>query len=349
MEEADIVNAAITALRNQGLDADVTAQDAPLREGRLRADAVARIGVDGRTTEYIVEAKRRLTPAMLGAVIAHLDRLKGEDNRPQVLVTDYVTPPLADRLKAMNTQFADAAGNAFLRLPGAMVWITGRRPLGNIVGDRVPRAFQPTGIKLLFGLFCLPDLATAPYREIADKTKTALGTINWVMRDLREMGYLNVARRNRKLNTTKGMLDEWALAYARTLRPRLLIARYRATTFADWQQWKLHRYEAQWGGEPAGAILTQHLRPGLLTIYARQVPGRMIVDHKLATAVEHNIDGGVIEFRNRFWEFDVRTDTPLVVPPALVYADLLATGDARCIETAKRVYDGNLARLFPER
>jgi hypothetical protein len=347
--EPHILDAVIAALRNQGIYAEITERDVPLHAPARRADAVARIGLDGHVVEYLIEAKRRLTPAMLGATLAQLEQIKAQDTRPQILVTDYITPPLAERLKETKTQFADTAGNAYLRLPGLLIWVTGKKPFEDVIADRAPRAFQPTGIKLLFGLMCLPELAAAPYREIAEKTKTALGTINWVMRDLRDMGYLNVARRNRRLNTTKRMLDEWALAYARTLRPKLLIGRYRAQTFADWQQWPLEKHEALWGGEPAGALLTQYLKPGVLTIYAKQVPGRLVLDRKLTTVIDRNTDDGVVEFRERFWEFDVRADIPLVVPPALVYADLLATGDARCIETAKLVYGGNLARLFPER
>jgi hypothetical protein len=168
------------------------------------------------------------------------------------------------------------------------------------------------------------------------------------MRDLREMGYLAAVKRNRRLNATKRMLDEWALAYARTLRPKMLMGRYRAPTVTDWQQWPLEKHEALWGGEPAGALLTQYLKPGILTIYGKQVPGRMVLDRKLATVLDRRVEDGLVEFRNKFWEFDVPVGIPQVVPPALAYADLLATGDARCIETARLVYDGNLARFFPE-
>jgi len=346
--EAAILDAAMTALRNQGLDAEVTARDVPLRATHRRVDALARLGVDGRTVEYLIEAKRRLTPATLGATLAQLDQLRAHDNRPQVLVTDYVTPPLAEQLKVMNTQFADAAGNAYLRLPGMLVWVTGKKPQGTVTGDRIPRAFQPTGIKLLFGLICQPELAAAPYREIADKTGTALGTINWVMRDLRELGFLTVLKRVRRLHATKRMLDEWALAYARTLRPKLLIGRYRAPTLQDWQQWQPEKEGALWGGEPAAALLTQYLRPGILTFYTKKIPGRMILDHKLTTATHQMTDDYIVEIRNKFWDFDVPMDKPHIVPPTLVYADLLATGDGRCIETARMVYDGHLARLFPE-
>ena len=37
---------------------------------------------------------------------------------------------------------------------------------------------------------------------------------------------------------------------------------------------------------------------------------------------------------------------PDVVPPALIYADLLATGDDRCRETAGMVYDKYLAKTI---
>jgi hypothetical protein len=165
---------------------------------------------------------------------------------------------------------------------------------------------------------------------------------------LRELRFLTVLKRVRRLHATKRMLDEWALAYARTLRPKLLIARYRAPMLQDWQQWQPEKEGALWGGEPAAAILTQYLRPGILTFYTKKIPGRMILDRKMTVVPNRLTEDPIIEFRNKFWDFDVPPmDKPHIVPPALVYADLLATGDGRCIETARMVYDGYLARLFP--
>ena len=345
----DLIDAVMIALRGQGLAAKIKRREVPLQATARRADALARIGIDGHEIDYLVEAKRQLTPALLGGTVAQLAQMRNHDKRPQLLVTDYVTPPLAERLREMDMQFADAAGNAYLRPAGALIWVTGRKPQETIRTDRTPRAFQPTGIKLLFGLICMPELAATPYREIADKTGTALGTINWVMRDLQEMRYLTAIKHKRRLNATKRMLDEWALAYARTLRPKLLLGRYRTPTAREWQQWDVQKEQALWGGEPAGALLTDYLRPGMLTIYAKQVPARMIFDQKLTLVPNHRTEeDGIVEFRNRFWNFDVPADKPNTVPAALVYADLLATGDARCIETARKIYDGYLARLFAE-
>lgn len=343
-----LIDAAMTALRGQGLDAKVKREAASLRGTNIRADAIATIGIDGRTTEYLVEAKRRLTPALLGGALAQLAQMRTHDKRAQLLVTDYVTPPLAERLRETNTQFADAAGNAYLRPAGTLVWVTGRKPQEVAVTDRTRRAFQPTGLKVLFGLICIPELVGAPYREIAEQTGTALGTINWVMRDLQEMRYLTVIKRTRRLNATKRLLDEWTLAYTHTLRPKLVIGRYRTPTIQGWEDWKLGKDGTLWGGEPAGALLTGYLKPGTLTLYAKQVPPRMIVDHKLLVAPDRMAENGTVEFRQRFWDFDVPTRKPNIAPPVLVYADLLATGDARCIETARKIHDEYLARLFAE-
>ena len=58
-------------------------------------------------------------------------------------------------------------------------------------------------------------------------------------------------------------------------------------------------------------------------------------------------NGAVLEWRKPFWGALPAAARPGTVHPVLVYADLLATGDARCIETAKLVYDEHLAGLLP--
>jgi hypothetical protein len=48
-----------------------------------------------------------------------------------------------------------------------------------------------------------------------------------------------------------------------------------------------------------------------------------------------------VEILRRFWQFG--NPDPELAPTLLVYADLLAIGDARCLETAKLLYDQILA------
>jgi hypothetical protein len=341
--ETEVLKNALKRLENHGLTATVERNHPAL--GRTRADALVRLAYGKqRNTLYAVEVKRWVTPANIGAIVTRLREL----GPAALLVTDYVTPQVGERLKQLDVAFADAAGNAYLRGPNFLVWLIGQKPREIHKPPRPGRAWQPTGLKVIFALLCHPDWIALGYRELAARAGVANGTVGWVMRDLQEMRYLTVVKRTRRLNATKRMLDEWALAYARTLRPRLLIGRYQAPTLQDWKEWHPEKEGALWGGEPAAALLTEYLRPGVLTLYAKQVPGRLVLDHKLTAAPNHLVKEHVVDFRQRFWDFDVAADKPHTVPPALVYADLLATGDARCIETARKLYDGNLDRLFAE-
>lgn len=47
--------------------------------------------------------KKGPRPATLGAVLHQI----GHTGKPPLLITDYVTPPLAERLKARNIAFLD--------------------------------------------------------------------------------------------------------------------------------------------------------------------------------------------------------------------------------------------------
>ncbi len=87
--------------------------------------------------------------------------------------------------------------------------------------------------------------------------------------------------------------------------------------------------------DPAAALLTQHLRPEIITVYGDthfEALARKI--HPVKD--EH----GNLEVLQKFWNFKPAAENVKnypVVPPLLIYADLVATGDARNLETAKMI------------
>lgn len=91
------------------------------------------------------------------------------------------------------------------------------------------------------------------------------------------------------------------------------------------------------GGEGAAARLTHHLRPETLTFFGEELNPRFQVDYHLKAD-----PAGEVEILYRFWNFNYKD--PALAPSLLVYADLLAIGDARCLETAKRLYHDILAQ-----
>ena len=55
---------------------------------------------------------------------------------------------------------------------------------------------------------------------------------------------------------------------------------------------------------------------------------------------------GDIEIVQRFWNFEDPNDKEGMVPDILIYADLLATGEGRNIETAGIIYEQRIKRYL---
>jgi hypothetical protein len=298
-----------------------------------RADTLVGLRFGGLDIRYVVEIKRGIRPAALGAVIHQLRRHRP----PALLVADYVTPPLADKLQTEGIEFIDTAGNAFLNHPPLLVFVEGRRRTGEPPASERGRAFQATGLQVLFALLARPELVDRPYRMIATRAGVAHGTVGWVMAELVAQGYVATIQGHRRLIDGDRLLDRWVEAYARTLRPKLLLGRFRGD-LARLDANALRKKDLLVGGEPAAARLTRHLRPGTATFYAEEIQTDVIVGLTLRAD-----DRGNVDFRRRFWAF--RGEVPGLVPTLLVYADLLAIGEARCLETAELLRDQIRDRL----
>lgn len=296
------------------------------------ADAVIQIGRGRQTKTYLAEVKRGLRPATLGAALHQIERY----DKPGLLIADYVTPPMAEKLKARGIAFLDAAGNAFLDQPPIYIWVKGER-LKEQTATTIGRAFRQGGLKVLFALLCYPEWVDRPYREIAAEAGVAHGTVGWVMTDLRKLGFVADVDQKRRLLQRERLLQQWTEAYARTLRPKLVIQRYRTDAAEWWKKLDARKYDIQLGGEAAAAKITGHLRPETVTLYTRKVDPRLLLDFQLKIE-----PAGPVEFVERFWALE--TGNEATVPLPLVYADLVMSGDARCLEAAdliyKRIVDG---------
>lgn len=327
-----LVTKALEHVRDYGVAMTVATE--PTINGR-RLDAVVTVTAGKHPIRYAVEAKHRLTPETLGTALAQLDHYDG----PKLLVTDYITPPLAAKLRVRGVAYADTVGNAFIHQPPVHVWVEGCKPDAPTAYQRTTRVFQPAGIKVTLALLCKPELAAAPVRVLATAGNVALGTVVRFLHDLRAAGYLAVLGRKRTLLRRRELLDRWTDAYIEVLRPKLQPKRFLATNRNWWKGAKLDEVDALLGGEPAANRLTGFLKPEKTTIYVRQGIAPLI---GLGVFLPARDDWNT-EFVPVFWNFDDALETKGTVPAPLVYADLMATGDDRCIETAKLIYEKYLA------
>jgi hypothetical protein len=333
-EEEQILLQALEAFKQAtGKEAAVLKTAVRLPQGV--ADAEIRLA-DGE--KRIVEVRRHITPATLGAAVEQLARFE----KPGVLVVQYMTPPMAERLKALDVAFLDTAGNAYINTPKLFVYITGRKPQALAPREKRVRALRPTGLKVIFVLLCQPELVNAPYRDIAAAAGVALGTVGWVFNDLRRLGYITETKaRGRVYEDRGGLIDRWVEAYAHQLRPAIKPQRYRVADANWWKTEDLAKLDMWLGGEPAAAILTKHLRPEVVTVYG-DTQFAALARKVRAVKDEH----GNLEVLQKFWAFELPQDAkqPPLVPPLLIYADLVATADARNIETAQIIRERYLDR-----
>lgn len=288
--------------------------------------------------EYIYEIKPNLTHTNLGPITARLAALPEKT----ILITRYANPKIADKLKALDTQFIDAAGNAYLNDPPLFVFITGRKPVEPEYKEPVGRAFNPAGLRILFTLLCNPDLKEEPLRTIAQAAKVALGTVAGIVEELKRRGFLAIINKNEKRLVHKDtLLEKWVLNYPEKLKPQLLIGRYEAQDPFWWKRAEIEELGAYWGGETAAELLTHYLRAEETTIYTARPINKLLAKYRLRRHPKGNI-----KIYKTFWNFTHEDQYKNIVPPLLIYADLLATGDARNIETARMIYDEQLTDLI---
>lgn len=368
-----LLKQALFAIKEYGLRADIRSEETTDAAGPLFLD----LGKGSHTQTYVCDSRRKLSAPMAGALITQLRQLAANAAYPALLVADYIAPRLGELLRAAGQEYIDAVGNAWLNSGPFLILCSGNGPApkgspafiaakhgiseasagsnplsaaemaARYGASLFPRSITPAGIKLLFALISESSLAQATYRDLAAAAGVSLGALTQALSDLQHHGYLSITGRTRQLLASRRLLDDWALMYARTLRPKYLLRTLTGAATSTWEAWSLENDAALWGGEPAAQLRVGFLRPEVLTIYAPKLPSRLIIDQGLKAAAPGATDR-LVEIRQIFWGTALLEGrSARAVPAALVYADLLATGDARCIETAQKLYEQELAGLFP--
>lgn len=289
-------------------------------------------GPSGVERSYDVLARTAVTTASVAA-------LRTDPDRPLLVVADHVADSAAEVLRARDVAFVDTAGNMHLTMPGVLIDVRGRRRVKPAVAadDDPSGVFTPRGLRVLLSLLSDRSTAGAPLRVTAERSGASLGTVQGVVKGLERQGHLEGAGRRRELRGTRRLFDRWVEAYLLRLGPRLTTYRFSGPDGSWWQRADstLADDDALWGGETAAAVLDGWLRPAVTTIYARGLPRHTVVAHRL-----RRDEAGDVVVRDRFWNWEP-SGAQRTTPSPLVYADLIATGDPRCLEAATRLREND--------
>lgn len=305
-----------------------------------QGDFLLRIALPGKKLRYQAEVKANITKAGLALLLMK----KGKYAQNPLLVTRYVNPQMAEELKTEGLEFIDAAGNAYINQPPVYIYVKGNKPPDGIMQPRGKATFKPTGLKVIYAFLCNPGLENKPYRDIAVQADVALGTVGWLMRELKDRGYLlDMGKRGNKIMQREALLQRWVEAYPERLKPKLELGRFQGE-HGWWDQTKLRQDVALWGGEVAAARLTQYLKPQIATVYTtEQTLNKVLLENRLKKDPKGNV-----EVIRKFWGPGNNFQREDMVHPILIYADLVATGNERNKETARMIYDQHIAGLVRE-
>ena len=339
--EYDILDAAIGAIRREA-DLHLVVVERHAEKDERCIDAI--IQMPNGDVRLAAEIRKWATQANLGAVINRISNLA--EPGQGLLIADYITPNMGARLKEAGIQFLDTAGNAYIKQGPVYIHIRGNKPeRAYAARERVKtgKAFQPTGMKVVFAFLRDGELINAPYREIADQADVALGTVGWVIRDLIAQGILleGIDKNQRKLNDFDLLVDKWAEAYPYKLKGKYRIGIF-TTDHPDW--WKATNAEnfgALWGGEIAAAKYMNYLNPKHGVVYIHKANmADFLQTARLRKADPHERQNIQIDLIEPFWKEAKNkgnTEQAGLAHPVITYADLIETGDARNLDTANRL------------
>lgn len=288
---------------------------------------------------YAAVIKAKVTRATV--LLSVIDQRENDHER--LLITTRLTDEMANQCRKLGLQFIDAAGNAFIKNKelGIFVFIKGQQmpatsDAKQFQDDRVESNTTPAALRTIFSLFAKPDLLNAPIRSIAAAAGVSVGSAVETMHGLRARGFIGTDGAGDSAFIDRDRLVlEWSGGFVNRLRPKLNSQRYAFEEDADMYLPGWLPEGAAWGGEPAAAILTHHLKPASFTIYADIAKKPMILAH-LGKQLRIRLDPqGPLEIVQSFW--DASLEIRDVVPPELVFADLVMTSDPRNHDIAQMI------------
>ena len=334
VREQPILDEALEAVRRiAGLDLRIVPQAPPL------GDAVLEVDTPIGRAQFVAEIKTARNFATIGMVAERLAHLAPGIH--PLLVAPYITRALAERCRELQMPFIDTAGNAYINVPGLIIYVTGEQRPATLTGDpKRYRAYTEVGMKVIFALLCDQELADATYREIARAAQVGLGTVGPVIKDLENRGHLVQRVRRKTLANTRELMEAWVTRYPDALRPKVFRNRYQADADRV-QALDLEGLKAFWGAEVAAQRLTGYLKPEHFTLYLRGDAKPLLTQARMRLDLNGNT-----ELLQAFWELPENPAHPDLVPPLLAYADLMATQDGRNLETARLLNEQFLKPLY---
>lgn len=282
-------------------------------------DGSLTIGTASGSIDLPTEIKRNLRRARIQFLRERMSHEGG-----WVLLADYLSQPLQAELRANQINYADAAGNAFVNHRQMFILVEGRK---NYPEEQPQDMLRPAEIATLFCLLIQPALLAESYRQLEQRLQTSKATLSGLFTLLKDKGYLSGKPGGYSFERCTELLEDIAIPFQDTFKPKLLIQRFRfarANGHETWASWQLPPGSC-WGGEAAAFLRDGFLLPEEWTIYTSDSLHEML---RLLPVVPDS--EGPISVYRQFWPDTLLPDSSRqTAPDVLIYADLISSGIGR--------------------
>ncbi len=287
---------------------------------------------DGHSVTAKCCIRHQLRPSTLPLV--ELTCLKSPHS---IVFTNFVSRPLAERLREKNIWFADACGNIYIELPGRLLLLSvGATPYRQYL-ERVSVVTE-NGAKLMLYLLVHGPEVSATYREIAEQSGLSLGSVSVLMKALMKQHVVEGGRRHYRVVDGARLLELWIQAYIEKLKPRRALGRFVTPQRNDMDEFidviRSNNLPVIVGGEAGAGELTGYLRAVSAELWLEPRDFESVRSRlRLMASPEGNITV-YASFNPRIPEWAPKER---IAPVPMLMGDLVAVGDARCLETAQEI------------
>lgn len=276
--------------------------------------------------EHNAYVKQKIVPSEINNIVIKLQHLNNI-----IVIADYITPRAKELLRFQKISYADTAGNMYIINDKLYVYIQTKNTNRDKVKTKT-RAFNKAGLKVIYQFLQNPEFLNKTYRYIGEKAEVTIATVGVVLKDLlREKYIIKLADNAYKFTDRKKLFTNWVNGYLQNLRPKLRQKRFKwVNKDVDWRKLKLPE-NTLWGGAAAAEKLTQYLIADDISIYSNAPLMDLMQNLKIIPDDEGNI---TITETFGYSEHEENQ----TINPMIIYADLLADGQPRYIETANKIY-----------
>lgn len=294
----------------------------------------------GKSVHVVAEFKKNLRPTILPLIHA---RFAGAASAYKMLVSDYISPAIADKLKEQKTWFADETGNIYIDIPGRIfIFNVGNK---RKAVAKVTPLVSAANARVFFFLLKSGAKVTGSYRHLANEAVVSLGKMSQAIKELQRRRIIVIQKSGLEILQPLKLLELWVQSYTEKLKPQMHKGTYTWKHGNDFSQLETpgnYPGGATWiGGERAAELMTDYLKPDSMDLWTQEENiHQLSKSYKLMesarghiriyTVFSETMSGGDAEGKDFMLQ---------LVHPLIVYADLLGIPDARCHETAQMLKD----------